>query len=141
VKRIVFATAQEAEQAFYGAFQQADLDAMMGVWAEDEEVYCVHPSGPRLSGIDQVRASWRQLFANGATLRFQLRHRHCLRVGMLAVHSVYEQITAVGSRQGPALAIATNVYQNTESGWRMIAHHASPVPGVLADDSPPGVLH
>ncbi|HXZ95937.1 MAG TPA: nuclear transport factor 2 family protein, partial [Burkholderiales bacterium] len=60
MKTSIFPTPQDAEAAFYEAFESADLDAMMAVWAEDEEVVCVHPSGPRLTGIAQVRESWRQ---------------------------------------------------------------------------------
>ena len=47
----------------------------MAVWAEDEEVWCVHPGGPRLSGIDKVRESWRRIFAGNMTMRFELQHR------------------------------------------------------------------
>src|SRR5450631_4297752 len=79
MKRPTFATSQDAEQAFYSALQKSDLEAMMAVWAEDEDIYCVHPSGARLNGIDQIRESWRQIFAGGATLRFQLRNQQYLR--------------------------------------------------------------
>jgi len=57
-----FTTPQEAEQAFYEAFQRADLDALMAVWAEDEDVFCVHPGAPRLTGLDKIRESFRQIF-------------------------------------------------------------------------------
>ena len=42
-------TAQDAENAFYEALEHGDLEGMMAVWAEDEEIICVHPTGPRLS--------------------------------------------------------------------------------------------
>ena len=32
------------------ALERSDLDAMMEVWADDEEVVCVHPGGPRVVG-------------------------------------------------------------------------------------------
>jgi len=62
VKKTLFATPQDAEAAFYEAFMKHDLDAMMSVWADDDEVYCVHPRGPRVTGVAQVRESWRQIF-------------------------------------------------------------------------------
>ena len=37
----------------------------MAVWAEDEEIVCVHPTGPRLAGLAEVRASWERIFAGG----------------------------------------------------------------------------
>ena len=62
----IFPTAQDAENAFYEALERGDLEGMMAVWAEDEEIVCVHPGGPRLSGQDQVRESWAQIFSGGA---------------------------------------------------------------------------
>ena len=45
----------------------------MAVWADDDEVYCVHPNGARVTGVEQVRESWRQIFASGQRLSFRLR--------------------------------------------------------------------
>jgi len=136
---------QEAEQAFYEAFQRADLDAMMAVWAEDEDVYCVHPGGSRLTGIERIRESFRQIFANGATMRFQLRGLQQVRGGLIAVHSVYEVITLVGERRAANAVVATNVYTNVGGGWRMLAHHASPVASAeaqpSAESTTPTTLH
>ena len=50
--------------AFYQAFEAKDVDAMMATWAEDEELVCIHPGGPRLVGYEAVRAGWEQLFAS-----------------------------------------------------------------------------
>ena len=53
MRTTAFPTSQDAENAFYDALERADLDAMMAVWAEDEEIVCVHPTGPRLAGHEQ----------------------------------------------------------------------------------------
>ncbi len=123
----IFPTAQDAENAFYEALERADLEAMMSVWAEDEEIVCVHPSGPRLTGQDQVRESWRQIFAGGAGTRVQVSLQALTTGVMFAVHSVLESFALEGEAQ-PAPVIATNVYLRTPAGWRMLAHHASPSP-------------
>ena len=88
MKRTLFATPQDAEAAFYEALEKSDLDAMMAVWADDDDIVCVHPGGVRLSGVAQVREAWRQIFAGGQTLRFRLRHQQSLNGMTLAVHSV-----------------------------------------------------
>ena len=67
VQKALFPTPQDAEAAFYEALTKGDLEAMMAVWADDDEVYCVHPNGARVTGVDQVRESWRQIFASGQT--------------------------------------------------------------------------
>ena len=128
MKRAIFATPQDAETAFYEAFEKADLDAMMAVWADDDDIVCVHPGGLRLSGMTQVRESWRQIFAAGQTLRFQLRRQQSLNGMTLAVHSAYEQVAVAGEAQPRSPVIATNIYMRTENGWRMVVHHASPAP-------------
>jgi len=128
VKTALFPTPQDAEAAFYEALTRNDLDAMMAVWADDDDVYCVHPNGARLAGVEQVRESWRQIFASGQRLTFRLRDQQYVQGMMLSVHSVYEHIEVSGERRMRAPVIATNVFLRTERGWRMVAHHASPAP-------------
>ena len=141
-----FTSPQEAEHAFYEAFQRADLDAMMAVWAEDEEVYCVHPGGPRLAGLDNIRESFRQIFAGGPTMRFEIRGAQALQGGIIAVHSLHEYINVLGERRQTSIVVATNVYINIGGGWRMVAHHGSPAGQTEARSAapqspPPGLLH
>lgn len=128
VSKAVYASPQDAESAFYDAFTRSDLEGMMAVWADDDDIYCVHPHGTRVVGVADVRESWRQIFKSRQTLRFELREQHYVHGMMLAVHSVYEHIEAEGETRGRAATIATNVYLRTEHGWRMVVHHASPAP-------------
>ena len=61
----IFATAEEAELAFYDALERADLTRLMQVWADDEEIVCVHPGGLRVVGLHAVKESWQEILANG----------------------------------------------------------------------------
>lgn len=124
---MLYATPIEAEEAFYQAFSRCDLTAMMHIWLDAEYVECIHPANPRLRGIAAIRYSWQQIFAQGQQLRFQIVRHHCTQTGNLAIHSVSEQIQSSSAPPAPmAEIIATNVYELTEDGWRMILHHASP---------------
>lgn len=126
----IFPTAQDAENAFYEALERADVDAMMAVWAEDDDIVCVHPGGPRLAGLEQVREGWRRIFSGGAGPRPEVSQQLVIAGMMTAVHSVQESFM-LEDPQGnptPVPVIATNVYLRTAAGWRMIAHHASPLP-------------
>ena len=126
----IFPTAQDAENAFYEALERCDLEGMMAVWAEDEEIVCVHPAGGRLSGQDQVRESWARIFAAGPRARVRIEQQVAISGMMLAVHSVFETFSLEGKNEPQPLPIvATNVYLRTAAGWRMIVHHASPAPG------------
>ena len=84
----IFPTAQDAENAFYEALERSDLEGMMAVWAEDEDIVCVHPGGPRLTGQDEVRESWARIFKGGGRTRVQITHQVAISAMMLAVHSV-----------------------------------------------------
>lgn len=117
---------QDAERAFYEAFEAADLKAMMRVWDATADVCCIHPMGKALCGVDAVRDGWREIFASGQRLRFNAESavRH---IGAdLAVSVVHEQIRVVGQDKTSPPMLATNVYRRTETGWRMTLHHVSP---------------
>ena len=144
----IFPTAQDAENAFYEALERCDLEAMMAVWAEDEDIVCVHPAGPRLTGHDQIRESWARVFSAGPRARVHITSQVAISGMMLAVHSVHENFTLEGERQAdarPLPVVATNVYLRTAAGWRMIVHHASPAPAEkeqpAAPEAPPKTLH
>jgi len=137
----MFPTPDEAENAFYTAFANSDLDAMMAVWLESEVVTCVHPVGPRISGHQAVRASWAELFRNSAGLRFRLAEVNRTQDALLSIHVLHEYITVPGETTERAPAVATNIYQLTQDGWRMILHHASPVATPARSDRPAAKLH
>src|SRR5207248_1759347 len=88
--------AQDAENAFYEALERCDLDGMMAVWAEDEDIVCIHPTGPRLTGQDEVRRGWARIFAGGPGARVQTSLQVAISGMMLAVHSVHENFTVEG---------------------------------------------
>ena len=140
----IFTTAQDAENAFYEALERNDLDLMMAVWAEDEEIVCVHPAGARVAGQEQVRESWRRIFASGQRLRVKIAQQVTLSGMMVEVHSVHEVISVIGEEAARPPMVATNVYLRTAAGWRMVVHHASPAPGTAAEEvpaEPPKLLH
>ena len=140
----IFPTAQDAENAFYEALERADLEAMMAVWAEDEEIVCVHPAGPRLVGHVQVRESWRRIFSGGGGVRIHVTQRVATQAMMVAVHNVQENAPAQSAKREAAAVVATNVYLRTAAGWRMIVHHASQGPGQpegSREDAAPKFLH
>ncbi len=136
-----FSTPEEAEDAFYQAFEQLDPPLMQQVWGDDPEAVCVHPGGDLLSGTRAVAQSWSEIF--GAAERPTVVH-HTLRTtvdGDLAVHLVEERIRPAGSgNPEPSRVLATNVYRRGRGGWHMLAHHAS-LPLVGARRQERGRLH
>jgi uncharacterized protein (TIGR02246 family) len=141
----LFPTPDDAETAFYEAFERGDLAAMMAVWAESEDVVCVHPRGPRLVGFEAVRDSWVQIFAGGVPqLRVRTSDVRRFDGNSVAVHTLLEVLTATGqgSSGSPHSVSATNVYELTDGGWRMVVHHATPMPEPEPPpDAPPAPAH
>ncbi len=136
-------SADEIEARFYEALQTGDLEKLMGCWADDDEVVCVHPSGPRLLGLGAIRTAFDALL-NQSGVRFFPEGVQKIESIASSVHSVHERLELMGPN-GPvsALLMATNVYHKTTHGWRMVAHHASPgSPREIIDvtERPP-VLH
>jgi len=133
----------DIEQQFYEAMQQGDIEKLMGVWADEDEIVCVHPGGPRLVGPSAIRASFETMFANGSIDAQPDKVRRLLLPGT-AVHHVIERIKVM-TEEGPQLAwvIATNVYMKAPQGWRLVLHHASPglATDMLEIGEAPSTLH
>jgi ketosteroid isomerase-like protein len=120
----LLASPDDTEAQFYEALQHADLDHLMALWADDDEVACVHPGGPRIVGLPAIRAAFEAVFQRGAVAVHPERVRR-LHSGDCAIHHVLERVQLLGEAQ-QAWVIATNVYLKTALGWRLVLHHASP---------------
>jgi uncharacterized protein (TIGR02246 family) len=140
----LMASPDDIEAQFYEALRHGDLERLMEVWADDDEIVCIHPGGPRLIGAAAIRASFEAIFGNGGVPAVP-EQVHRIQTLSCAVHHLAERVMVPGT-QGPqpAWVVATNVYLKTEQGWRMVVHHASPgslgeAPPTVGD--PPSTLH
>ncbi len=140
------ASPDDVEAQFYEALQRGDLEALMALWADDDEVVCVHPGGGgRLVGQAAIRASFEAIFANGGipVVPEQVHRLHQLSA---ALHHLVERIEVV-SPEGRQVGwvVATNVFVKTAQGWRIAAHHASPAepqaPATPVPHDAPNTLH
>jgi ketosteroid isomerase-like protein len=136
-------TADDVEAQFYEALQTGDIEKLMSCWSDEDQIVCVQPGGPRLIGNASIRAAFQAMFSNGT---IAARPEHVCKVESLtsAMHNVIERVaihTADGKQE--AVVVATNVYQRTAQGWRMVAHHASPGTAAAHAEvqSTPQVLH
>jgi ketosteroid isomerase-like protein len=120
-------TPDDIETALYEAMQGGDLDKLMSCWADEDDIVCIHPGGPRIVGAVAIRAAFEAMFSHGGAIA--VRPEHIRRVDSMAsaVHSVLEKVEVM-SAEGPvhAYVLATNVYHKTPQGWRLVVHHASP---------------
>lgn len=143
VTAAVSGSSADTEAAFYEALQAGDIEKLMACWADEDDIVCVHPGSGRLLGAGEIRASFEAMFANGS-IQVRPEKIRVMEAMGACIHSVLERIEIL-TEDGPrhAYVIATNVYQRTAQGWRLVVHHASPgTPREMLElaDAPP-VLH
>lgn len=136
------ASADDVEAAFYEALHAGDVEQLMACWADEDDIVCVHPGGPRLVGAAAIRAAFEAMFAGGS-IRVTLERKRAVESLSASVHNVLERIDVV-TAEGPqhAWVVATNVFLKTAQGWRLVAHHASPGRAEVAEvTTSPQLLH
>ncbi|MDF5758914.1 nuclear transport factor 2 family protein [Spongiactinospora sp. TRM90649] len=128
------AAVETANQEFYSAIEEADLDRMTDIWAQDAEglrVSCVHPGWPMLSGRGEVLRSWALIMANTPYIQFVLTDVSTTIFGDVAVLTCAENILTAGDEGESSFAagkvVASNTFVKTSEGWRLWMHHGSPV--------------
>jgi len=134
----------EVEARFYEALQQGALEPLMALWADDDEIVCVHPGGARVVGAAAIRASFEAIFASGG-IPVRPEQVHRLQQPGFALHHLVERIEVTGEGGTQVgWVLATNVYVKAALGWRIAAHHASTaMPHDMAenDTDGPTTLH
>ena len=116
---------REANARFYEALSALDLDAMERLWLHAAHVRCVHPGWELLIGWAAVRASWEGIFENAERLAVEAGDVQVRVEGSLGWVGCVERIS---TREGVSFTAATNLFQRTDDGWRMVLHHASMIP-------------
>jgi ketosteroid isomerase-like protein len=122
----------EANEEFYRAFAERDVDAMERLWAERHPVACAHPGWDVLDGREEVLRSWRGILggAGAPSVSCSLAQAHVL--GEVAFVTCHELLP------GGRLA-ATNLFVREGGRWRMVHHQASPIaPGQERELPKPG---
>jgi uncharacterized protein (TIGR02246 family) len=139
--RKALVSVDEIEAAYYDAVAHADIDALMALWADDDEIVCVHPGAPRLVGHAAIRAAWEAIFERGG-LDIRPVQLHAIQNMMTVIHNVVEQVRRGENESHDMHILATNVYVKTPQGWRLAMHHASVAPGKIPEETAPAaVLH
>jgi len=115
-----------AQQRFYDAHENRDIDAMDQVWEHSGAVACTHPGWPTLHGWNAVRESWRQIFVGPGRNQFICTNISVRVEGDVAWSTLDENLVQ-GASTGTVAA--TNVFVRRGDAWKMVNHHGSPVMG------------
>lgn len=123
-----------ANAAFYAAFATGSVGDMARVWAEDDNVSCIHPGWPAIVGRVAVLGSWRDILMSPSRPD-------------IACHEPYAIVTGDSSYvlcielMGPVAFAVSNHFRLIDGTWRLTHHQASPVAQdtsqVVDDPTPP----
>ena len=125
---------EAANESFYRALESRRLPDMDVVWAADDAVTCIHPGWHRLEGWEEVRRSWKAIFANSRPWKASCEDVHVLVDGDMALVVCGERLETLGGEGEPARMQATNVFRRFGERWRMVHHHATPLPEIPDDE-------
>ena len=121
----------EVNKKFYEAFNARDLDAMKSVWSSRGNVICVHPGWDPLNGFEPIMESWQGIFKNSGNMDIQVSDVTVTASEDLAWVSCVEKLYTIATNGVLASKVfSTNLFQLNEGNWKMIMHHASPMPSL-----------
>lgn len=131
----------EANRRFYQALSDLDLASMEEIWLHEPWVSCIHPGWPPIHGWPDVQESWHDIFANTVRQRVEPTEVSVRVFGEVGWVSCEEHVS-IPTETGETIyvAVVNNVFVITDSGWKIILHHASPMP-METDESPPPQVH
>ncbi|MGA5420473.1 nuclear transport factor 2 family protein [Streptomyces lavendulocolor] len=135
-----------ANTAFYEAMERGDFEEISDLWLDDSQgaISCVHPGWPVLTGRGEVLRSYALIMANTDYIQFFLTDVKVSVAADTALVTCTENILSGGPAEegadlGPLvgqLVVATNVFRRTPDGWRIWAHHGSPVLAETGEEEP-----
>ena len=119
-----------ANQAFYEALEALDLEKMKAAWWHEDWVVCVHPGWDLIQGWEEIQESWANIFHSTEFMRVTVSRPLIHVVGEAAWVSCVENVTS--SFEGgfsTAMIEATNIFIRRNGRWKIVHHHAAPLPG------------
>ena len=124
-----------ANEAFYGAFAEGDIDAMEELWAKSVPVSCIHPGWNPLDGREMVMATWTAILSNTQSQKITCLGPKAAVFGDSAIVTCYEEV-------GGDMLVATNYFIQEGRRWLLVHHQAGPTamkPTFEEDDNGSGV--
>lgn len=127
-----------ANAAFYAALGHGSVEDMASIWAEDDNVSCIHPGWPAIVGRLAVLGSWRDILNSSGRPDIACHDPHPLVAGDAGWVICIEVM-------GTVVFAASNHFRRVNGVWRLAHHQATPIAASVAEDesiaSPGGRLH
>jgi ketosteroid isomerase-like protein len=119
-----------ASQQFVAAIGARDINAMDKVWAHESYASFIGPlSTTVVVGWDGVRQAWQMRFGQFDHVTISMDKPH-IRINGQAAWAVSMETVELQRKDGKAIsfdAFVTNVFENKDGQWLLVAHQATPV--------------
>jgi len=125
--------------AFYAAFSAGRLEELVGLWADDDDISCIHPGWPAIVGRSAVIGSWRDILLSPERPHIICKKPYAIVAGD---HGRVLCVELIGTM---ALA-ASNHFRRIGDTWRLVHHQSSAISQIVSqapgDMTPPsGRVH
>ena len=108
-----------ANEAFYQAFAERDVDAMEDLWSREAPVSCIHPGWGVIFGREEVMRSWTAIITSEGAPPITCHGAVASLYGDTAFVVCFEML-------GENVLIATNVFVREGHIWKIVHHQAGP---------------
>ncbi len=108
-----------ANEAFYQAFIERDLEAMEGLWSHLLPVSCIHPGWGAVYGLEEVMQTWAAIIKGEGEAPGLSRGATASVYGDTASVICFEEL-------GGGFLIATNLFVREGHIWKIVHHQAGP---------------
>jgi ketosteroid isomerase-like protein len=113
-----------ANGAFYAAFAAGNIEVVVRLWADDDDISCVHPGWPAIIGHATVIRSWRDILESPARPRIVCVEPYAI------VDGDSGRVLCIEIVNGAALA-ACNSFRRIDGAWRLVHHQSSPIAQIV----------
>jgi SnoaL-like domain len=122
-----------ANTAFYVAFSTGNLDAISRLWADSDNISCIHPGWPVIVGRAAVIGSWRDILQSPSRPQITCHEPYPIVAGD------WGHVVCIELVEAAPLA-ASNHFRLIDGVWRLVHHQSSPIaPSMVqrsGDDQP-----
>jgi len=118
---------EEANLAFYEAFEHRDITRMERVWSRSQHARCIHPGWEPVVGWVDIRQSWVDIFRTMKSIDFTLEDVHV----EVSENTAWVNLVAHADLETDddeafeTSVVSTTILERSEGQWYVVLHHSS----------------
>ncbi|WP_179403490.1 nuclear transport factor 2 family protein [Burkholderia guangdongensis] len=136
----LFEAAADTLNAYYQCVADANLDALMALWIDEDFASCIWADGAHLHGLEQIRSGLGARLATQPVTIEPLDIRVYDSLGTV-VYTIAEAHQQADLTAEPTMVFATYVMIHERGEWRIAHIHASPIPDKAAGQFAAKIRH